>query len=251
MGDGAPPFAALPPEGPLNLAWMYDKQTFGGAGPSPRGSAPSSGHSTPAPGSRPTLPFPLVCGSRAPCTRTYLGTHLPHSVAQIPDSGQSIQAPAQRPGPACPLTRQRDRGFGAVLTGGLQNSTSSGPTRAMGTLSEFSVMAVAGGARRWEAPRAPWALSRCPKAPGISTPRTRACTQRAPSRPGQPRGSHPFQRLALSPPFPLPPQQQCELVLHSGRPLFPLSPVYCAPAPNTLSVARCGGDGEGWVDREC
>lgn len=64
VGNGASPFAALPPGGPFTQAWMCDKQTFGGAGPRPRGCVRR--HRTPPPESRPALPCTPVWGPEPP-----------------------------------------------------------------------------------------------------------------------------------------------------------------------------------------
>lgn len=110
-------------------------------------------------------------------------------------------------------------------------------------------MAVAGGARHWEAPRAPWALSCCPDVPGISTPRTRVHTQ-CPVPPGPAQRSPPLPAPHLSPPFPLPPHQPCEIVLQSGRSLFPPSPVYCPPPPPAPECVTVGMEmgRDGWTE---
>lgn len=156
-----------------------------------------------------------------------------HISGTNPDPREWFGTPTRSLGPECGLTWQQDWGPWAVLTGGLQNSTLSGPTRAMGTLSELSVMAAAGGASHPEAPCAPWALSCCPDMLGISTPHTRAHTHRAPSRPGQPSGPHPFQGphpfLTSLLPSLSRPEQQCELVLRSRCAPFSLTLVFGPP----------------------
>lgn len=144
---------------------------------------------------------------------------LPHSGTQIPASGLG---PSRSPGPACGLGRQPDWGPRSALTGGLHNSTSSGPTSAMGTLSQFSAMAAG---------RASKALGGCgralasvllPRRAGrLSSARARAHRARparaapaAPTRAGP--APPPPPAPHLSPPSSLRQEQQCGLLLHSG-----------------------------------
>lgn len=123
-------------------------QTFRGAG-----LLPTALHCPPPQGASSTR----VGGFRAPCTLTR-GT--PPRVR--------IWAPTFVFLPQYPAGQISDprRWVPGVLTGGLQNSTSSGPTNVIGTLSEFSAMVLAGGARLSETLHAPWALSCCPDVRG-------------------------------------------------------------------------------------
>lgn len=126
--------------------------------------APCPPSSSRASGDAPaSAPAPAWGATPSPHLGARIGSHLPSS-EQIVDPGRGSPGP-RRPG-----------GRRAVLTGGLQNSASSGPTRAMGTLSEFSVMTAAAGAGHREARLAPWALACGPDVPGISTRGTRAHT---------------------------------------------------------------------------
>lgn len=168
-GKGSPrvplgsPFLQAPSRRPLALRRGC---TFHGAGPSPRWSAlPTPSQDAPS-----WLPFHpalhtclwiwwllhTITRGASPSTfgrRIY--SHLPDSVAKIPHAGERIQTLTRSLGPVCGQALQLDWGSLAVLTRGPESSTSSGPTKAIGTLSEVSVMAAAEGARHWEGPWTP------------------------------------------------------------------------------------------------
>lgn len=115
-----------------------------------------------------------------------------HPVPQIPDP-RSGSGTHTQPGSLRLDSLHASLGDQEVLTGGLQNSTSSGPTIVIGTLSEFSVMAEDGKVRYW---KAPFRYPNCPNYPVVPTmnvPCTAiAAAATAASCSGQPFCPHPF-----------------------------------------------------------
>lgn len=119
--------------------------------------------------------------------------------------------------------------------------------------------------RRWELCRSflswPWPGERdtgrlrarpglCPAAPTCRAFQrlARACTHSAPSRPGQPSGPHPFQRLtsllpSLSRPI-SPVRSSCSPDAPSSRPLLSTAP---PPAPECVTVGMEMGR-DGWTE---
>jgi hypothetical protein len=107
-----------------------------------------------------------------------------------------------------------------VLTGGLQNSTSSGPTMVIGTLSEFSVMAEDGEVRYAKTLSHCPNCSNCPLVPTTNAPCTTAAAgaaaaATAASCSGQPFCPHPFQHLTSPLPLPSTLEQPTQLILCS------------------------------------